>query len=156
MERVKGIISSLINKATSYIDQKDKSSAVLPDESDSSQPESYTMTPGQKLSEEEVFEQNKKIIQTVDPKIYNILLMVNEFNPEMDVIDDMARDSFFMKVWLAHVAYLDKINSFSKLIQGSDGILGYSMLSTKQKKLQKGNSNIKCLTDLPLQKKLLN
>lgn len=156
MGRVKGIISSLIDKATNYIDQKDKSSVALLDEVDSQQCDDYVMPTGKKLSEEEVFEQNKKIIQIVDPKIYKILLMINEVHPDMDAVDDMARDSFFMKVWLAHVSYLDKINSFSKLIQGSAGALGYSMLSTKQQKLQQGNSNIKCLTDLPLQKKLLN
>ena len=156
MGRVKGIISSLIDKATSYIDQKEKTSIALPDELDPHQSEDYIMPVGQKLSEEEIFEQNKKIIEMVDPKIYRILLMINELNPDINAIDDMARDSFFMKVWLAHVSYLDKINSFSKLIQGSAGTLGYSMLSTKQQKLRQGNFNIKCLTDLPLQKKLLN
>lgn len=156
MGRVKGIINSLINKATSYMDRSGETNDVLSEKSDTTQQEEYVMPFGKKLSDEEIFEENKKLLEIVDPKIYRVLLMINELNPDMDAINDMAKDSLFMKVWLAHVSYLDKINSFNKLIQGLAGSSGYSMLSTKQQKLRQGNSNIKCLTDLPLQKKLLN
>lgn len=156
MGRVKDILVGLVNKASDYLDKPSldsyNSSLVLEEKSDQ-----YVMLSGTPLSQEESIEQNKMLIRTLDYKFSRILEMIDELNPDLDVFHEMATQPTLMKTWLAHISYSKRIHSFNTYIKGYDkNLLDPKVLASKELSSVKGTSNIKCITDLPLQKKLLS
>jgi hypothetical protein len=101
----------------------------------------YVMPHGVKLSKEELIEEDKFIISKLDNKLNLLITMIQDIHPDEDMQDAIVTEPFLMKVWLAHIAYKTKISDFNSLLTG-------------QKTLK--SKRIKCLTDLPLQKTLLN
>lgn len=116
----------------------------------------FEMTPGLKLTPEEKIEENKYLIEKLDYKVSLILKMIDDFNPEEDSLSVVAQDPGLMRLWLAHTSYKTRINDFLTLIIGKNiNALSPDVLAPKVNKISKPKK-VKCLTDLPLQKKLLN
>lgn len=100
-------------------------------------------------TQEEVIEDNKLLIKLLDSRIDFVLHLLNELNqPEVPSHEIFANEPYFMKLWYAHVAYKTKIEDFLELIK--DPTILSPSINTKT------NKKIKCITDLPLQKKILN
>ena len=119
---------------------KDKP-AVISTVSTPTKEKEYVMPYGVKLSKEELIEEDKFIISKLDNKLNLLITMIQDIHPEEDMQDLIVTEPFLMKVWLAHIAYKTKISDFNSVLTG-------------QKTLK--SKRIKCLTDLPLQKTLLN
>jgi hypothetical protein len=158
MGRIRDILLGIKNKASNYLDNDSENTytkevSTIQDSSSPSDPPPYTMPQGYKLNPEELIEENKTIIQKVDPKIDSIINMLDELDTasDEDLLDLFAREPFMMKTWLAHTAYKNRIDSFHNLICPKT-----SKYPTKDFKTKSIDKKIKCITDLPLQKKLLN
>jgi len=139
MGRVKNLLTKIINKTKTTIEIADVNP--LPaNEIIKKKEDTWTLLPGVPLTPEEVLEQNKLLIKSIDYGVDFILEFIDELNnSNVSFRDIFVSDRQIMKLWLAHIAYKNKITSFSNLIRNT---------TTKKK--------IKCITDLPLQKKLLN
>jgi hypothetical protein len=116
----------------------------------------FEMTSGKRLTFQEIIEENKIIISTLDPKMNFLLELIKEIKGE-DLLPEIAKDPVQMQQWLAHIAYRKRIDDFNFLISGkSRNTLDPSVLVKAKHRKQSIRKRIKCLTDLPLQKSLLN
>ena len=107
--------------------------------------------------------QNKEIISKLDYKSSLLLNLIGDVTYEDTnigpAIDIFAKEPLAMEAWLNHVTYKTNIKNFNDLLRGYDSTLisGDFLLSadiSRSRRLSKGK--IKCLKDLPLQKKILN
>lgn len=119
------------------------------------------------LTEEECFnfnldstDLNLEIIEKIDYKTYLLLLMAGHVNiPEkgkLEITELFTTESFLMELWLLHVANRVKFKDFYSLIANKEYFLPVSKEVTKDNQVKPKQKKIKCLHDLPLQKKLLN
>jgi hypothetical protein len=100
-------------------------------------------------TQEQLIEDSKLLIKLLDSRIDFVLHLIDDLNqPEIPSHEIFANELYFMKLWYAHVAYKTKIEDFLELIKDP------TILSPSIK--TKTNKKIKCITDLPLQKKILN
>jgi hypothetical protein len=155
MGRIKKIILNLLDKTEDFFANKYKESLSLEPEvvKDNSK---FEMVPGKKLSLQELIEENKLIISTLDPKMNFLIELIREIKGE-DILPAIAQDPLHMQQWLAHIAYRKKIDDFNFLISGKNrNTLDPGLLVKSKHRTQLIRKNIKCLTDLPLQKSLLN
>jgi len=116
----------------------------------------FEMIPGKKLTLEEVIQENKIIISTLDPKLMFLIHLVSEVKQE-DMLQTIAENSLNMDDWLAHITYKTKMENFNNLLNGRNlKSLDPNALVPKKHRKEFSGKTIKCLTDLPLQKSLLN
>ena len=116
----------------------------------------FEMIPGKKLTLEEVIQENKIIISTLDPKLMFLIHLVSEVKQE-DMLQTIAENSLNMDDWLTHITYKTKMENFNNLLNGRNlKSLDPNALVPKKHRKEFSGKTIKCLTDLPLQKSLLN
>jgi porphobilinogen deaminase len=152
MGKVRKLFNNLINTVSTYIDKETANSDLSLLENVTSSNASdfiYEMPRGRPRTEDELIEDNKKIISDLDSKTLFVLSLVDEmYDDEVDSLDHFAKDSMAMKLWFAHYFYKTRIDEFYNLIKENTNNR-YDLPANPKKK-------IKCITDLPLQKKLLN
>lgn len=116
----------------------------------------FEMALGKKLTLEEIIEENKIIISTLDPKLMFLVHLISEVKQE-DMLQIIAENSLNMDDWLAHITYKTKMENFNNLLNGRNlKSLDPNALVPKKHRKEFSGKTIKCLTDLPLQKSLLN
>lgn len=142
MGKIREYIFKIFDKAEDIL-SRDKKSTTLVDNTPTEKPKNteYTMPYGLKRTKEELIEEDKLIITKLDNKLNLLVTMIQDLHPDQNVQDLIIGEPFLLKVWLAHIAYKTKISDFNNLLTG---------------KIQLKSKKIKCLTDLPLQKTLLN
>ena len=137
------------------------------DQVDPSTPTSINNPPIIPLTQEECFNfnldstnLNLEIIEKIDYKTYLLLLMAGYADvPEkgkLEVTELFTTEPLLMEFWLLHLSNRTKFKNFYSLIANKEYFLPINeevILTTQVKPKQK---KIKCLHDLPLQKKLLN
>ena len=109
--------------------------------------EAWVMPSNPRPSKEEFHERNKLMIKSLDQKFLFVLEITDEILDTADSLDLFINDSSLMKLWFAHTAYKNNIDIFNRLIRYPTQSATYNL--TKKR-------SIKCITDLPLQSKLLN
>ena len=150
-----GRLKNLITKITNHVIDKTVHNNL---DFQPTNPIHWELPKGQPKTEAELLEDNKLLVQTVDPKINFILNLIDNLEILSDpALDYFVKESYLMKLWLAHVAYKDRIDSFYNLINNkTNNLLDPSVLVKKSFKISPKQKTIKCITDLPLQKKILN
>lgn len=154
MGKLREIINNLIDRTDIFFDKNTE--PLPPSTQEQIQPAIFEMTPGKKLSKQEIIEENQNLIQSLDPKLMFLIKVVYEVNKQ-DVLKTIAQDYKSMQEWLAHIAYRTKIDNFNSLLSGRNlNLLDPNLLVPKKHRKEFTGKTIKCLTDLPLQKSLLN
>lgn len=163
MGRIRDLIAKIANKAieNSSLDTL-ASKEIFSDPLSASEVVSpilfWEMPHGIPRTEQEILEENKMLLSTLDPKIDFLLELIAELNePEVLPHDIFASERSVMKLWTAHIAFKDRIDTFYNFITNkTNNLLDPSVLGKKETKKTSNIKRIKCITDLPLQKKILN
>jgi len=157
MGRMKDIFVGMINKASGYLDKDSlEESPQLEDEPELSKTTHWEMPYGTPSTEEEIIEENKSMVESLDPKLTFALEMVDEFAETEGFIDFFIRDPLLMKAWFAHISYKNSIETFNNLISDKDQSSFAPPVNKNGLPPISKIKKIKCITDLPLQSKLLN
>ena len=143
MSKVKELLSKIITKATGYLDKPSQVENGALFEA-FNEVFLYEMPFGTKFTQEEIIKNNIRIISNLDAKFYFILKILDELNglENNTSLDTFVKEPYMMKMWLAHNAHTNSIESFHSIL--------------RQSKHKPNPKMPKCITDLPLQEKLLN
>jgi hypothetical protein len=144
MGRIRKYLFNIFNRASETLENFTAQPVPDPIVDDIPVETPYVMPNGIPLTQEEKIRNNEYLIENLDSSFFLVLNLINEIYPEQDIINEIASTPSMMRIWLAHINYKNKINTFRELVDNK-----INLQNTKQKK-------IKCLHDLPLQKKLLN
>ena len=157
MGRVKDMLIGMVNKAPDYLE---KESAEELNQLESSKTtkhlDNWKMPQGIAPTEEEVIEEYKNMVESLDPKLTFALEMVDEFAETEGFIDLFVRDPLLMKAWFGHISYKSSIENFNNLISDKDQSSFAPPVTKNGLPPISKRKKIKCITDLPLQSKLLN
>jgi hypothetical protein len=149
MGRIKDILIKLANKARFSPDVASDLSSdnLIEDDLSSSGVSDWEMPYGTPKTEEETIDEYADLITKIDPKLEFIFDFINEYKEDDTGIKSIfIREPYLMKMWFAHISYRQQTDNFYTLISKSP--TGLPASSNVKK--------IKCITDLPLQKKILN
>lgn len=153
---MKDIFVEMMNKASGYLDKDSPEESTQLEDISEVNNTKWEMPYGTPSTEAEIIDENKNMVESLDPKLTFALEMVDEFAETEGFIDFFVRDPMLMKAWFAHISYKNSIENFNNLISDKDKSSFAPPVNKNGLPPISKAKKIKCITDLPLQSKLLN